>query len=320
MPIDDKTIARLEQLRSRFKPEHFEHIIGRLTNGDVHADAVADPAVPPSVEYRTAQGANEPPPVGGIVFCRMESNGDLLVFLPAMKQIAAESGRSVTLVTYKKYLPLLSGIPWLNLVGVEGMTRAAAKSRFAHLGEIRDLEPDHTQQSWSLAAFARTGVDPSFYDSLPLEIENRDLVAEAEIIRRHRRDKFRPLILFNTVGKSSPFAFGDVLRGYLAERYADDMEIVDLAFVRPNRITDLLGLYEQACCIITTDTGTLHLAYATKTPTISIARDKEGPDSWGASEPRSHWITRVPYSVAGQRAGLEQITTAIDSLFHQRAI
>jgi len=252
-----------------------------------------------------------------LILHRLESNGDLLTLLPALKYLSRE--RQVTIITHRTYAPLVNGIPWLNVVPYDGspkdVTGAILISK--HLGELRDLEPANVadQPNWSLVCWARTGVPVELFHSLPLEIENRDLDAELALVEKYVEGN-RPLMLLNTLGKSSPYPHGDRLRGFL-RAYSDQIQVLDLAFVQSDRIIDLMGLYERACCLISTDTGTLHLGYATLTPTIALINDPTAPGpmpGWRASEKRAHWVETLTYSESVTDAGLIRIGEAIDRL------
>jgi hypothetical protein len=103
----------------------------------------------------------------------------------------------------------------------------------------------------------------------------------------------RNLILVNTGGTSSPFMQA---RELIATLGAFKSEIVlDLSNIRLKRIGDLLGFYDRASILITTDTSTVHLAGAChKLPYIALITDK--PSRWHGAYTRGNCLARVRYN------------------------
>lgn len=117
----------------------------------------------------------------------------------------------------------------------------------------------------------------------------------------------KPKVLVNFSGASSPFVFAPEIMAHLRERCGQRAEIVDLAKVRATRLYDLLGLYEAAAFLVTSDTATLHLASACeKLPHVAYVN--EGPLG---SLTRSHCVARVPYSQALKQVGVLQPLTLL---------
>lgn len=66
--------------------------------------------------------------------------------------------------------------------------------------------------------------------------------------------------------------------------------MLDLGKIRAHRIYDLLGFYDRAIGLITTDTATAHLAPASKVPTLWFT-----VPGWGKSVPRGNVALHVQY-------------------------
>jgi alpha 1,2-mannosyltransferase len=250
-----------------------------------------------------------------LVLHRLESCGDILTLLPAWKYLARDY--AITVVTHRKYLPLLEGIEWLTVLPWDGPATdaGAAVRHYQAAGQWREADPLEQRKSWSMQAWAQTGVPDELFDELPLELENRDMAAEADILREHVGPAdCRPLVLLNTTGVTSPYPHGETLRLCLA-KYADRLRFLDLSLIRAPRFIDLCGLYERACLLISTDTATLHLGYWNRIPTIALLRDPDGQGpraEFGSSEPRRHWIEKMTYKESATAAGLERIEAAIE--------
>lgn len=232
---------------------------------------------------------------------RLGKNGDILTLLPALKYLANEMHRRVVLVVNPHYVPLVEKIPWLEIQTWEGSVSDPkvwddCQTHYRRLGHT----PDDTQlPDWAVTTWSRSELPTHLYFSLPLEIDNRDPHAEAAAVIEHRRTD-KPLILLNTTGAHSPLSAesrGKLLR-VLDERFADTCEIIDLSHIRLRRVTDLLGLFEQAKLLVSVDTSTLHLGYATRTPTIALVNDT----AFGGSPARGHWHLRLKYAPQDSRS------------------
>jgi len=252
-----------------------------------------------------------------VAVVQIEAAGDILVLLPALKYLARD--KTVSLVVNEKYASIASGHEWLNVIPFKGKAQEYKKAmllaesggvpRLAQVGYVKD---PRVSGSWSTDIWIRSGVPIDLYDVLPLELDNRNSVAEQALIDKYIEGD-RPLILLNTIGNSSPYKFGDGLRQTLAKEFGDYFQILDLAFVKAKRIIDLMGLYDRACLVISIDTSTLHLTNANRVPTIALVRDPDDTDTWGQSARRSHWIERLTYSDSSNAMA---IVAAIDKLFH----
>ena len=243
---------------------------------------------------------HEPP----IVFAD-HKHGDLLTLLPAMKRLH-ESGRKVVYVCPRPYGQTLEGLDWVKCIEIdeENMDVVEAVARqHGELIETRSIRP--RMRNWSIQSWARTGLAESQFHSLPLVIENRRPDAEAALAKKHIQGG-RPLVLVNCAGLTSPYAHGEKLLTYLRGKLRG-CEILDLSTLRAERFRDLLGLYEKADVLISVDTGTLHLAYALRMPTIAIRAD----DPWLASEPREHWKLHLTHAESATDEGLQAIEKAV---------
>lgn len=147
------------------------------------------------------------------------------------------------------------------------------------------IQPDglspRTRDSFVMDQWDR--LKPGFGDmwgKLPLEFDQRDEVREQRLreLVGYRDGEKRPLLLVNLFSHSSPLSsdYAEAIWTYLRTRWAEFFT-VDLAIVRAPAYCDLLGLYERAAGLITTDTATLHLCRACPNlPTFRFVRhDKD---------------------------------------------
>jgi len=142
---------------------------------------------------------------------------------------------------------------------------------------------------------------------LPLLFDRRNPKREADLLAKLYPPALRkkPLLLTNFTGISSPFGFLPELYPTL-HRFARDFHTVDLGNVRAHRIFDLLGVYEAAAGLLTSDTATLHLAHASPTPYIAFS-----VDGWTGSVPRGNVALALRYNETPRR--LTEIADVLDS-------
>lgn len=86
-------------------------------------------------------------------------------------------------------------------------------------------------------------------------------------------------------------------------------QIRDFSGIRVNGVRNLVPMIAECAVFLTVDTLTLHLSYATLTPTIAIQPES----NWMSSEPRKHWIGKLKYSEAHMPDGIDKIKKIVAS-------
>jgi len=244
--------------------------------------------------------------------------GDVLNILPLVKHIADTEGKPVLMV-HKDYagidvdycdLDVWSRGAWSDL----SLAVRDARDKYKRVivsqihGDRWQTErkcPSFCIESWRMAGYAEE------FGTLPLVlgktgVERFPLLA-GDVKLSHQT------ILFNCNGTSSPFASGHELR-QIAD--ATGKHVIDLSEIRADRFQDILGLYDRAALLITTDTATLHLAQASTIPVIALVADK--PTSWHQSAQKGNEIMRVKYSDFHKKR--DEIKAAIESVFNPRKV
>ncbi len=134
------------------------------------------------------------------------------------------------------------------------------------------------------------------WGKLPLAFDNRNKIALSDTMEFIRlNSNGRPLLLVSHSGKSSPFPLDSKisLLSWLYE-FKDKFLIFDISDYHCEHFYDLLNLYEISACLITTDSGPLHLANAVpKLPVIALITDR--PDNWHGSPAQPNHILRIRY-------------------------
>lgn len=237
------------------------------------------------------------------IFVQLGRAGDILNVLPLAHRAFKEDGVKPWFMVAEDYAGLLDGVTYVERVVYRGKFEQVILA----LHQARQLTPHIvlTQiYGWGIVnqqactSFAReswwaSGLQVP-WGSLPLMIDNRNEAREAELVGRivsRRREK--RLVLVAAAGTSSPFPFGPLLLSELRARLGSRHEVVDLSEIKAHRFYDLLGLFDVAACLVTIDTGHLHLAHASKVPVVSlITRD---PSKWHGSSWRPNHIGRFYY-------------------------
>lgn len=247
--------------------------------------------------------------------------GDICGILRMVPLLNDKYGR-ITFVVSKNFTSVLDGQAYCDVEPYDGPFEnvheavAFAQSKFNPVlnlcvyGKGFGVKP--TQESFCQEPWAKVGLLSKFWDT-PLFFDRRDAAREAKLIANVPTNK--PWLLFNTSGNSSPFQFTGQLRQQL-RKWRDRFEIIDLGLVKAERIYDLLAFYDRAALLISTDTATLHLAAASKVPTIGLITDK--PSLWHGAAPTGNCPLKIRYSDYPKRA--EEVDKLIETIFPSRPI
>lgn len=232
--------------------------------------------------------------------------GDIISILPILYQEFI-SGHRPRLVISKDYAPLLKGViyvtpiiyegNWDDLRGAMRFTKQTIKEKVICLSTSGAGFPiEHRTPSFQLDAWLRAGCINQFTELRPV-FDRRSKKREAELTAKLTSKKF---ILFADRGQSSPFLHVDDLTKELEINFPD-YAVVKLSELRAEMLYDLLGVYDQATIIITTETAHLHLSGATETPVIALVTDK--PTRWHGSAWHPRFKLHVRYSDYLERKG-----------------
>jgi hypothetical protein len=140
------------------------------------------------------------------------------------------------------------------------------------------------------------------WDSQPqLFFDGRDRGRELRLMKPWLGSKTKKVLL-SVGGVTSPFASAGIVRELIRAKFADrkKFSVIDLADLRAERFYDLLGLYDEAYCLIATDSAPLHLARACPgLPVFAFANDK--PLLWNGSPWRPNHTFYCRYNDFPQR-------------------
>lgn len=272
------------------------------------------------------------------VFVLLGRFGDLIQLAPCFKAIHDRTGERPTVVVSSEYASVLEGVSYVkpHVLRVHWWAGVPTARQVAEAisGDVRVLQWWHEPVADEFRPAAFTGgivlqshghnfgvdvsKDPDYGTSmarrcgftreewitLPLVFDRRNPVREAELLKTVCRGSKLPLLLYNFQGISSPFAFApEVINRLLTFRR--DFHLVDLSRIAAHRIYDLLGLYDAAAGLLTSDTSTAHLAPASFIPTVWFT-----VDSWCTSVPKGNVALHVKYNETPRR--LDEVTAIVE--------
>lgn len=226
--------------------------------------------------------------------------GDLLNILPVVKYIHDHYGKPSVMVA-KQFADLFDGVNYAHKCvfdGGFGDVEAAvelAQKKFAlvivsqvwgHTWRVPHECESYNMESWRMAGFLDRWTDPAMKLELsvpiPLAMPSRPSIA-----------------VCLSSGHSSPFKEWASVQAHIQDGYSGAFDVVDLATMVCDRVYDLLKWIRSARVLITSDTATLHLAAACKTPVVALVNDA----AWLATTPRCNCVLRLHYGEALSRIG-----------------
>lgn len=230
--------------------------------------------------------------------------GDILNALPLAKFLADGSDRAAFAVS-RDYVGVVESATYCDPEVFKWPFENLLPARDHYSKKYRLLQtqvyghgfiPKRVGLSFCEDSYACAGYHDDFlngeFDEIVLNRRFRD--DEMELADRFIGEDKRPVILVHTSGVSSPFRFGRQIRDLIWRRFSAQCKIVDLNQVHAKRIGDLLGLYERAAFLVTTDSAPLHLAGACpKLPYIAFITDF--PSRWHGAYTRGNCLLRIRY-------------------------
>ncbi len=234
-------------------------------------------------------------------FVQLGRYGDILNILPLVKKYRDDSGQQPALMVAQDYAGLLDGVSYCDRLVYEGEFTSLSKALFKarlHSSDVvssqiyGDICADPPKSdSFAIDSWLKAGANVPC-GTLPLIIDKRDSTAERLLLEKYTT-KDTPFVLVALDGISSPFPFNKMAWTFIEHSLGRDFDLIDLCKIRAERFHDLLGLIDRAHCVITIDTGILHLCAASETPVISLIT--RSPSPWHGSPWRPNHVGRFYY-------------------------
>jgi hypothetical protein len=239
--------------------------------------------------------------------------GDIISFLPVLYNEYQETKVKPRLVVSKDYADILDGVSYVEPLVFDGAFEdiagavAFAKTfaddvKTSQVVGIPDVivsqvygnshAPQVVCDSFQKDAWKLAGKLDLWPSQPPLVFDLRDKKREKRLYKYI--PTFKPWIVVSTRGFSSPFPWNDLLWEILNHSFPNH-HIVDLAKVKAERMFDLLGIMDHPNteAMILTDSGPLHLSYATTKPVHALIADS--PTMWFGSAWRPSYASYTRY-------------------------
>lgn len=226
----------------------------------------------------------------GTAIVQLAHYGDIINILPLVKIIADQDGKIPTLIVPESHRSLLDGISYATFGTVntkklmfQGLMKTLER-RYDRVivpqVSMKGLSYERRCASFTMEAWDRAGM-LSYWEAGSLQFDQRDMVSEGTLVEHHIREE--PNILVNLSGISSPFPDAEFVWKDLRFRWGHKCNLINMGSFKAKKFQDLLGLMDSADALITIDTGTLHLAAASRVPMFAFIADR--PSLWHGSIP-----------------------------------
>lgn len=274
------------------------------------------------------------------VFILLGRSGDLIQMIPCFHAIFERTGMKPQVIVSREYAGVFDGVSYVKPYPIpdhwwKGISKARQIAESlggnAVVPQWWNDDPTHTRMineackgnfvlqchgnEWGVDVAAwpdygtsmasRCGFTREEWLSLPLVFDRRSPVREERLWARVVGNEARPVILYNFGGISSPFTFLPEVTNTMRLKFGRQFRFVDLSKVMAERIYDMLGLYDRARGLLTSDTATLHLAAGSATPYVAFL-----VNGWTGSIPKGNCVFNCRYSETP--AKLQQVMAILE--------
>lgn len=247
------------------------------------------------------------------LYLQLAKSGDLINILP-LAYADSQKGLKVGIMACAEFADVLDGCSYVEKVvfsgrqwelskaldeakklcanvictQTNGPVEQVLKCTYEPAGQKSAITDSFNREAWKLSGRLIE------WGTIPLVFDKRDKEREKLLMPKgwFGAGKKKRIMLVSADSKSSPFPYKDLLLELLHLKYPT-FNIIDLSTIRAERFYDLLGLYEAAHCIVSVDTGHLHLAYAVPNlPVMALVQDRQLYWHGSAWRPQHHFHCR----------------------------
>jgi hypothetical protein len=236
------------------------------------------------------------------VIVQLGRTGDVLNVLPICQHFGwaictrpeyASACRGCSSITTEEWEGAIEDWAGAERVMRERYRRAIVTQLFPNYRQQRRATPQYCLDEWERAGALE------LYGTLPLVFDRRDASREASLWRTV--DDGRPALLLSLIGISGPFRDSAWLDNEIRREWGARFNVINLPSIKAERFYDLLGLYDRAAGLVTIDTSTLHLCWASKVPAIQLLSFE--PEDWHGSTTKGNCVFSCKYREAKDKIG-----------------
>lgn len=238
--------------------------------------------------------------------------GDIINVLPCVRDIAMKEGGKCAVLVSAEFASVLDGCSYAEVVVVSdhftdyipAVEQAKRMFERVLVSKVNEKSVGVTTQceAFNQEAWRQIGYLNEWF-RLPLVFDRRDREREEKLTAETHGRREGRVVLVNCSGKSAPYPQPECLFN-APILIGENHRVIDLARIKAHRIYDLIGLFDDADLLITSDTSTLHLAAASGIPVVNLIGDQ--PTRWHGSRPRNNSVLEIRYS---ERKRLSEIWT-----------
>lgn len=233
-------------------------------------------------------------------FIALSKFGDIIQALPIIEREYKKSHKKPDVITSEKYSSVFHGLTYVRKVIIYGGKwsdlHGAIKFAKSMYNDVEILQCHgenfpfkQTKPSFQHEVYDRVGLLDQWQSSKP-RFDRRDASREKSLLASLGigSDKF---ILVGDQSESSPFKQIEELKVMLNTKFGEAYKIILLSRVRAEKIYDLIGLYDQAAALVTTECVHTHLAWASNVPMFVLSAD-----GWRGSAFRRNFAFYLKYA------------------------
>jgi hypothetical protein len=213
-------------------------------------------------------------------FIALSKFGDIVQSLAIIHREWKLTGKKQTVITSEKFSSVFHGCSYIGKViiyagkwsDLHGAIKFA-KTMFSDVVVLQchgeNFPFQQTKPSFQHEVYDRVGLLDEWKSCVP-NFDRRDSARELSLLVGHGLTDTK-YILVADQSESSQFKQIEELKLMLATKFGSEYKIVLLSQIKAHKIYDLLGIYEHAAALVTTETVHTHLAWASIVPMFVLS-------------------------------------------------
>ena len=233
-------------------------------------------------------------------FVALSKFGDIIQALPIIKHEFEKTGKKPHVITSEKFSSIFEGCSYIGKVlispGQWGDLHGAVrfgKSKYSDVVILQchgeNFPFKHTKPSFQHEVYDRVGL-LNYWATMKPDFDRRNFGREKALLDGYQLTG-QKYILVADHSESSQFKEIEELKVMLATKFGSEYRLVMLSSIKAEKIFDLLGVYENAVALVSTESVHTHLAWATNVPMFVLAAN-----GWRGSAMRNGFKFYIKYA------------------------